>query len=293
MTPAEFSEVIRKSGKRIYQIGGVYYLSERLLCYSFPLLHKYSLNSINQKYLRWRSLITIINLDLKSYNTKEFILSSNDYSIDSFERKVKNRIRKSIELLRFKVPDIGDLIEEGLHINRKTLKLQRRKDSFLTNVNKWRKYITILHSHKQFSFFGAYLHDKMIAYIVICKMMDSFIIYHAFIDKEQASQACPMNGLLYYSVNKLIEEYGKVTISYGIKSFKPLPNLDRFKANMLFKEQGVSRGYLLHPILLTFVKLYLLVLPDCIKNNHCLISITNQIESLYQGHKLLTEKHKA
>jgi len=107
---------------------------------------------------------------------------------------------------------------------------------------------------------------------------------HAFIDRVDSEITDPMNGLLYRMVNQLIEKtHRKDFLWFGF--IADLPELNRFKSNMLFDPIPVSRVYILNPLLLPFIKLA--ISSTCISwGRNFTKSFARKIIRIYQGYRL-------
>jgi hypothetical protein len=286
MNAEEFVSLFRNCGLRINTIGNHFFNQQGLINYSFPTLAKISIKYSLIKSIRWEYLISVILTELQRKNTYEFILNTSDYNIEQFAKKTRNRIRKSLQNCEFKRPDFKDLISFGLTINQQTFKRQHKKDPLFTNPIKWNKYISSLYFHENVFILGAYYAGRMVGYIIVTELEERFIICHAYIDRIDSEITDPMNGLIYSMVNQLVEKNKSVNISYGIDSFTELPELNRFKSNMLFDKVPVSRVYILNPLLLPFVKLVIFYNLHFLKRRSIKNAFTRNMIRLYQGHRL-------
>jgi hypothetical protein len=282
----EVIEIFRSAGINVVNENDCYFSTSRGITYTFPPVAKYPVQYLNIKRLKWKHFISVIYTDLQIKNTFEFVLSANNYSLELFDKKVRNRIRKSLQHCTFKRPELADLQKEGLYINKKTCKRQHRDDKMLTNPYKWNKYISTLYAYDQIFMLGSYYNNRMVGYIVAYELEDKINILHAYIDRKDAEITSPMNGLIFNLINLLIKKYGTVTISYGIESFAPLPELNRFKCNMLFKRIPVTRLYLINPLLIPWIKVYLFVILNLLHKKNVHNPFTRKLIRLYQGHRL-------
>lgn len=293
MTVNEFVSLYRDSGCYVITIGDHYFNQQGWVNYSFPNLVKIPVTQRLIKSIKWKYLISVLFTELRRKNTYEFILHTSDYSIERFAKKIRNRIRKSLQNCTFKRPDIEDMLTHGLAINRQTLKRQHKRDKSLTDAGLWNRHVTTLFTQKNINMLGAYYAGRMVGYIVVSELEEKYIINHAFIDRNDSETTDPMNGLLYTMVNQLIEKDGSVKISYGLDSFEELHELNRFKNNMLFERIPVSRVYILHPVLLPLVKLIIFYNLHVLKRKSIKNSFTRKVIRLYQGHRMLFREGKA
>jgi len=286
MEVEELVSLYRNCGLNINSIGDYYFNQQGWVNYSFPNLVKISINDNLVKSIKWKYLISLLLTELRRKNTYEFILNTSDYSIDKFAKKIRNRIRKSLQNCTFKKPDLEDMQTFGLAINQQTLKRQHKKDKTLTSARLWNQYISTLYSQDRIIILGAYYAGKMVGYIMVLELMEKYIISHAFIDRIDSEITDPMNGLLYTMVNQLIEKNKSVKVSYGIDSFVELHELNRFKNNMLFDRVPVSRVYIINPLLLPFIKFIIFYNIHLLRRKSIQNTFTRKIIRLYQGHRL-------
>ncbi len=287
MTTKEIAELKRNAGLKIFRAHDTFFWKNNWINYTFPPVCKIPFNTIEQlRHLRWKHLITVIYSDARIKNTYEFILDTDQYSIECFDHKVRNQIRKSLKTCIFKRPELNDLLTSGLAINKQTLKRQNRRENLLTSAKLWEKYISAIYNHPDVIITSAYYEGKMIGYIIVYELQGKWIIENPYIDRQHAPVSSPMNGLIYSVVNQLIALKGKINISYGIESFVPLPELNRFKNKMLFKRISVSRLYLINPLALPFIKLALFFYIRLLNKHSIRNSFIRNAINLYQGYRL-------
>jgi hypothetical protein len=286
MKVEEFVRLIRNSGLEISSTGSAYFYRQGWINYSYPTLVKTPIKNHLVQSVRWKYPISLILTDLRRKNTYEFVLHTDDYAIDKFAKKIRNRIRKSLQNCTFKRPSLEDMLTFGLKINQDTLKRQNRRDTVLTNANKWKIYITSLYAVNDIIMLGAFYANRMVGYIVATELEEKYIICHAFIDRNDSEITDPMNGLIFTLVNQLIEKDKTVRISYGLDSFTTLAELNRFKSNMLFERIPVSRVYIINPLLLPFIKLAIFFYMHVLQRKNFKSDFPRQLIRLYQGHRL-------
>jgi hypothetical protein len=282
----EFIELYRNGGLTINRIGENHFNRQGLINYSFPNLERIPVDHNLIYALRWKYLISVVLTELPRKNSYEFILKTNDYSIERFAKKIRNRIRKSLQNCTFKRPSLEDLLTFGIAINQQTLERQHKKDTMLTDGKRWKCYITSFYNHENVHILGAYYANRMVGYIIATELEDKCIINHAFIDRVDSEITDPMNGLLYSLVNRFIETNGSVNISYGLDSIMELPELNRFKNNMLFDKVPVSRVYVVNPFLLPFMRLLIFYNIHLLKRKSIRSPMIRKMIRIYQGHRL-------
>lgn len=290
MRVSDYIAILKETGSSIFKIDGYYFHRYGSKCYQFPPWTRINIERKLINYLRWRNFVSVILTDFKKKNTAEFILDTDDYSIDKFSRRVRNRIRKSLYYCTFKKPEIIDLLTSGLELNRQTCNRQNRNEENLTDKNKWNKIVQSLYTHDDIIILGAYYDDKMIGYIVVVKLEDKYCMQYAFIDRIDSNLTSPMNGIIYTLVNKLVKEEGRVKLSYGLDSIQPLIELNRFKANMLFKKIPVTRVYIIHPLLLPYYRFIIFIQVRLLRRKRFNSPYLRRLFRTYYGHKLLSQE---
>ena len=283
----EFISLYQKWGYPIKKKGEYYFYSYKLRNYSFPHFKKIIVDNKLVRALKWKYIMSTLLIDSAKKNECEFILSTNNYDIQNFNTKTRNRIKKSLQTCTFKRPSLDDMFHFGLLINQQTVKRQSRKEKTLTDTKQWHEYIKSVYLNNEFKILGAYYNNRMVGYTVIYELEGRYNFLHAYIDREDSTATSPMCGLLYTQINQLIEENGRITVSYGLGSFAHLPELIRFKRNMLFNQVPASRGYIIHPLLLIFIKLIICYNIQLRKQKSVKYSLIKIIIQLYQGNRLL------
>jgi hypothetical protein len=286
MNVQELVSIYREGGISIKSTGNYHFNRQGFINYSFPNLEKIPINNTLIDSIRWRYIISVLLTEMRRKNSYEFILTTNDYSIDHFAKKIRNRIRKSLQNCSFKRPDLEDLLTFGLAINQQTLKRQNKRDKILTDPGKWRQYISALYKQESITMLGAYFNGRMVGYIIALQLDGKYIINHAFIDRLDSETTDPMNGLIYTLVNLLLKKDASIEISYGLDSIAELPELNRFKSNMLFEPVPVSRVYILHPFLVPFIRFIIFLDIHLFRKRGIRNPFTRKLIRLYQGHRL-------
>ncbi len=248
MTTSEYISLHIDLGFKIIETPSVNWLiSESRYAHSFPTLDAFNPTKSdmdlafneNCKFLLFRS-------ELKVSNTFEYVLLSDRYEIEMFDSKIRNQIRKGINSCVIKDADFKSIATKGLEINKKTLNRQKRKTSFLTDSEKWGKYIANFFNKKDIFIKGAYSNDELIGYIIFIKLNNKYIIQHPFRD-ESFSSLNPMNAILFSFINEVLSRENQIEITYGLASFEEKPGLDKFKKGMLFTPRPAARLAVISP----------------------------------------------
>ena len=190
--------------------------------------------------------IALFKTEMPFHNCYEYVYSGNSYSIEVFDSKIRNQIRKGLKECVITDATMADLVEQGHLINLEVLKKHHRSVDYLQNKSKWASYVASLAQNKDVQIKGAYIGQTLVAYCIFIKVSNKYYIYHPFMAKQYSS-SCPMNAILFNSINEVLEKDGQIEISYGLASYTEKVGLDKFKRGMLFKEMDCTRITVLSP----------------------------------------------
>lgn len=282
----EFVSLHEEIGYDVKKWNGSYFLNKGMVAYSFPQLVEIPLDKKLVNLLKWRKLITVIKTCHSLKNTCEYILKTENYNLETIRKKTRTTIKKSLKTCEFKRPELNELIEEGLAINRDTLKVQRRKDKFLSSPEVWEKLITQFYQQPETKILAAYINEKMIAYAIAYLMNGKHYFHLQHINRQYATYY-PMSGLMFTLINEIIAETGKIEISDGIESFVPMPSLNKFKRYMGFERVPITRVYVLHPVLVILLKPIVFYVLSLKKKRTVRTPFMQKAVDLYYGHRTL------
>lgn len=263
----ELVAIHRKWGYRIQKIDGEYFHIHGFRKSSFPPEKIIRPERQLLKALRWRSLVAPINFDASRKSYYEFLLDTDNYELEQFHKKERYCIRKSQKNCTFRRPEFDELMKDGLNINRQTLKRQNKRETTLSHPEKWKKHIQSVYNNDKFRILGVFYQDRMVGYLTLYKLGENYNMLHAFMDRNDSNETHPMAGLLYTAVNQIIEEEGRIRLSYGMHKFRGKSSLNNFKRNMLFESVGSARGYMINPLLIPIIKILVWYLLK-VRNGH-------------------------
>jgi hypothetical protein len=184
--------------------------------------------------------IVLFKTALPDKNCYEYVFTGDTYSIEHFESKIRNQIRKGLKDCTIADVTMDDMKVRGFNINLQILEKHHRTVDYLDDKAKWTNYITTLMQHKDVYIKGAYIDNGLAAYVIFINVGNKYYIYHPFMDK-QYSASCPMNALLYTFINETLDRERTIDISYGLASYSEKSGLDKFKKGMLFRESECTR----------------------------------------------------
>lgn len=286
MNRHEFIQLHEAIGYDVKKWNGSYFLNNGMVAYSFPQLVEIPVDKKLVNLLKWKKLITVIKTSHSLKNTCEYILKTDNYDLESIRKKTRTTIKKSLKTCEFKRPELNELIEEGLAINRDTLKIQKRKDKFLSGADVWEKHISMFYYQPETKILAAYVNGKMIAYAIAYQMDGKHYFHLQHINRQYATYY-PMSGLMFRLINEIIAENGKIEISDGIESFVPMPSLNKFKRYMGFERVPITRVYVLHPVLVVLLKPIVFYVLSLKKKRTLRTPFLQKAVDLYYGHRML------
>lgn len=275
-----------ESGFEISKTNGHYFLHKNRINYSFPELVAVPVDRKLIRILKWKYPVTVIKTGHRIRNTYEYILQTSDYGLETFRKKTRTTIRKSLGCCEFKKPPLDDLLKCGIAINQQTLGLQGRSDKFLTDPVLWEKYMTVCYDHEDVEVTGAYFDNRMIGYAIAYRLGERHYFHLQHIDRDYGTYY-PMSGLMYTLVNQLVARYGRITISDGMESFNPIPSLNRFKRYMGFERIPVTRVYVLNPLIVLFLQPVICFYVGLMGRRNTHNRLMRRMINLYYGHRVL------
>jgi hypothetical protein len=163
----------------------------------------------------------------------EFVLNQHPYTLEMIHQKARNQVRRGLERCAVRRPKQSELMRRAFEINARTVERQDRRSN-LTDKNCWENYIAKLLSVPDVFFYGAYVDDFMVAYVLVLVILKKIVLYHPFMDREY-SKSYPMNALIFSAVNQTREKVGPLQVSYGFGSIWNIDTLDHFKIRMGFE----------------------------------------------------------
>jgi len=187
-------------------------------------------------------------VDMDEKNSYEYMYEGNDYSLEVFNSKIRNQIRKGLKSCVVATPTLDDLMIQGLQINREILSIHKRDVEYLTNESLWYQYLKNMLNTKDVFVYGAYIKNILAGYIFFIKVNKKYYVYHPYTSRIYSKEA-PMNALLFSAMNDFLKKDSYISVSYGLASFFEKQGLDHFKKGMLFTEKPITRVVAFAPLL--------------------------------------------
>ena len=267
------------------RVGGYYFIRRGIRLYSFPPESALNLDRGLVRRLKIRSLLTSVLMEAPRKDMYEFVHSSGNYSLDQFNEETRWAIRTSLNNCEFRRPSLSDLIKQGRKINRATQKKQYRSEQILNTRRQWKRAMKSVYFHPGFNILGAFYEDRMVGHLITYKVGGIHHILKGNTDSRYTGEAQPMSGLLYTRITELMDEYGKITISYGMHRSRGKSTQNDFMRGMLFSPVPYTRGFILNPLVSLLLKFLVWYLIRVQKNSSVSSRWAREVISIYQGYR--------
>jgi len=245
MNSADFGELYCRAGLDVYEYGSKFWLKiNQFIVGALPTLEPINISHYECLEIMFKSkaqIATFISSEQGIFNSSEYIYDFKTCTLEDYDSKTRNQIRKGLKLCKIDRPSLKELKGEALSINRLVLLRQHRK-SFLGNSQLWSSYIEYLYHRNDVQILGAFVGNSLIAYTIFIQLGSRIAIYHPFMDQKYSSMN-PIMALLYSGISNEFRSNGPSVISYGLKSYRPMSSLDVFKRNMRFHERPICRAF--------------------------------------------------
>ncbi|MDR3591530.1 MAG: hypothetical protein P4N41_17890 [Negativicutes bacterium] len=182
------------------------------------------------------------------------------YSLDTLNRKVRNRVKKGAANFDVRQFDITELKMEALALNKITCARQNRNDP-KTNINYWTRLCESVKSAGVIAV-GAFAQERLGAYALVIETPPTVEIILQCSDTELLD-LCPNNILTYEITRKYLEDpASQMVVSYGLGSLEETDSLDHFKIGMGYRLDAIKQciyfrkkiGWIVNTPLLSFIE---------------------------------------
>jgi hypothetical protein len=235
MNVEELVELYRACGSRCLQTGGIYWLVKQgKVALSLPTLDDAypTREQIRELFGQNVRAARFVTAGPWESTTTEFVLTKHPYTLDVVQQKSRNQVRRGLERCEIRTPTEADLLERGYEINSQTLTRQGREEG-IGNASSWKRYMGLLLANKDIVPFGAYVDNRMVAFVFVFMIAGKLVLVHPFLDREY-SKLYPMNAMVFTAINTTRERFGPLPVSYGFGSIWNIDSLDHFKMGMGF-----------------------------------------------------------
>ena len=197
----------------------------------------------------------------------EYVCEDVNYGLESLDAKARNKVRQGLKNCVVRPLEFDLLKREGCAINRSVFQRQNRTGpAFLRDQPSWEQYVSHCEKTPGVEACGAFVGDNLCAYTLIVRVDDYAYTYHPFAETSRL-QFRPMNALIFWVTQRLLQEPGVRRVSYGLESLVAQPALEEFKSGMGFKAVPIGRRILLNPIARPLVSVHAATLIRGIKQH--------------------------
>jgi hypothetical protein len=178
----------------------------------------------------------------------EYVCDEPNYGLESLNAKARNKVRQGLKNCVVRSVEFDQLKRGGCGINRRVFERQGRVGPiFLRDQQCWEQYLERCKKTAGVEAYAAFVGSDLCAYMLIVRVDDYAYTYHPFADSARL-QFRPMNALLFWVTQRLLQSPEVRRVSYGLESLVSQPALEEFKSGMGFKALPIGRRILLNPL---------------------------------------------
>ncbi len=175
-----------------------------------------------------------------------YIFSEDSYEIASIHAKVRARVRRGLENFEFGPTDSAMLLEQGLQLNRDTMKRQDRYDPEFGEPARWRKLVRAIEDSPGVTVYGAHAKGRLAAFMITCLDDGCLQILH-----QMSSLAdLPLHanqGLTFTVTQQACQSADIDSVCYGLVPAQTNEGLHEYKLRMGYRLEAHNNIVHLHP----------------------------------------------
>ena len=199
-------------------------------------------------FLRGYLVLRYACQDSEGVPSTEYVCEDREYALESLDPKARNKVRQGLKSCVVEQIEFRELKRSGCAINESVFERQGRTGPlFLRDQKKWEEYLSYCERTPDVEAYGAFVGKEMCAYTLIVRVEDYAYTYHPFASTAYL-QFRPMNALIFWVTQRLMQTPGVRRVSYGLESLTPQPALEEFKAGMGFQGLPIGRRIQLSPL---------------------------------------------
>lgn len=178
----------------------------------------------------------------------EYVCTDKDFGLASLASDARRRVRRGLEACDVRRADFDLLSREGAAINRDVFARQGRLHrSFLTDDEVWRRYMGVCATLPNIEAYGAFIQQRLIGFSFGVFVDDYCYLFHTHSYSESLKYS-PINALTFTVVKSALGRPSVTCVSQGFESFRPQPDVERFKLSMGFHKRAIGRRVLVNPL---------------------------------------------
>jgi len=251
MDAEAYSQFLAGLGMATVRAGGHLWVEKQSFCLeSIPPHTRIHLNSAEARNLFLRGYLVLRYTcdESEGAPSKEYVCEDREYSLESLDAKARNKVRQGLKNCVVRQIEFSELKRNGWAINQSVFQRQGRVGpEFLRDPLHWEQYLANCQKTPEVEAFGAFLGTELCAYTLIVRVEDYAYTYHPFVSTAYL-QFRPMNALIFWVTQRLMQTPGVRRVSYGLESLTEHPALEEFKTGMGFQGLPIGRRILLSPL---------------------------------------------
>jgi hypothetical protein len=175
-----------------------------------------------------------------------FLVTKEDYGLADMNGKSRNQTRRGIENCTVRQISFDYLLHHGQLLISDTLRRQDRVMSVKVGQY-WQKFFTSAAACPALEAYGAFVQDRLAAYLVAMSI-GSCIHIHMVFSRSEFLKYYPINALTFVFAQEAIRRPNISCVSYGMRSIKgDRESLNKFKQGMGFTKVLVQERIEVNP----------------------------------------------
>jgi len=246
-----YAQFLSAQGMRTVRAGGHLWVEKQKFCLeSVPPHTRIHLDPIDawNLFLRGYLVLRYSCDESEGVRSAEYVCDETDYGLETLDPKARNKVRQGLKNCVVGPVEFNVLKCKGCAINRSVFQRQGRTGpSFLREQESWEQYLGRCEKTLGVEAYGAFVGNDLCAYTLIVRVDDYAYTYHPFADASRL-QFRPMNALIFWVTQHLLQTPGIRRVSYGLESLVSNPALEEFKSGMGFRPVPIGRRILINPL---------------------------------------------
>jgi len=157
-----------------------------------------------------------------------YVYRGRDYDLKSVHIKHRPRVRKGLQTFEIRPVEEDDLLNQGLQLNRETMKRQGHYDPEFGEASHWVRFLRAMRDCPEIGAIGAFDGKRLCAFMITCREDRWLNILHQM-SRQDDLKSFP-NHVLTYCVTKAASEDPSLDgISYGLVPLKSIEGLHEYK----------------------------------------------------------------
>jgi len=157
-----------------------------------------------------------------------YVYRGRDYDLKSVHIKHRPRVRKGLQTFEIRLVEEGDLLNQGLQLNRETMARQGHYDPEFGEAGQWARLVGAIRNCPEVGAMGAFEGKRLCAYMITCREDRWLNILHQM-SRQDDLKAFPNHVLTYWVTKTASEDPSLEGVSYGLVPLKSIEGLHEYK----------------------------------------------------------------